>query len=48
LASVSTDQHGRWSYKHTYNFTKTYTFKAVAAATNLNASKAVTLKVAVK
>jgi hypothetical protein len=27
LASVSTDQYGRWSYKHTYNFTKTYTFK---------------------
>jgi hypothetical protein len=48
LASVSTDQYGRWSYKHTYNFSKTYTFKAVAAATNLNASKAVTLKVAVK
>ena len=48
LASVSTDQYGRWSYKHTYNFTKTYTFKAVSAATTLNASKAVTLKVAVK
>jgi hypothetical protein len=48
LASVSTDQYGRWSYKRTYNFTKTYTFKAVSAATTLNASKAVTLKVAVK
>ncbi len=48
LASVSTDQYGRWSYKHTYNFTKTYTFKAVSAATTLNASKSVTLKVAVK
>jgi len=48
LASVSTDQYGRWSYKHTYNFTKTYTFKAVSAATAVNASKAVTLKVAVK
>ena len=48
LASVSTDQYGRWSYKHAYNFTKTYTFKAVSAATTLNASKAVTLKVAVK
>ena len=33
LASVSTDQYGRWSYKHAYNFTKTYTFKAVSAAT---------------
>jgi len=48
LATVSTDQYGRWSYKHTFNFTKTYTFKAVSAATTLNASKAVTLKVAVK
>jgi hypothetical protein len=31
-----------------HNFTKTYTFKAVSAAATLNASKAVTLKVAVK
>ncbi len=48
LASVSTDQYGRWSYKHAYNFTKTYTFKAVSVATTVNASNAVTLKVAVK
>jgi hypothetical protein len=33
LASVSTDQHGRWSDKHTYNVTKTYTFRAVSTAT---------------
>ena len=39
---------GRWSYKHAYNFTKTYTFKAVSVATTVNASNAVTLKVAVK
>ena len=48
LARASTDQYGRWSYKHTYNFTKAYTFKAVSAATTLNASTAVTLNVAVK
>jgi hypothetical protein len=48
LASVATDKHGRWSYRHTYNFTKTYTFKAVSAATTRNASKAVTLRVAVR
>ncbi|GAA2743097.1 hypothetical protein GCM10009868_15550 [Terrabacter aerolatus] len=47
LAIVLTDQYGRWSFTHRYNFTRTYTFKAVSVATPFNASAAALLSVRV-
>ncbi|MEO5711641.1 MAG: proprotein convertase P-domain-containing protein [Nocardioidaceae bacterium] len=47
LGSMKTSAKGAWTYTHTYSATKKFTFKAVAAATEKNASNYRTLSVSV-
>jgi CRISPR/Cas system type I-B associated protein Csh2 (Cas7 group RAMP superfamily) len=47
LGSVKTNAKGKWAFTHTYSATKKFTFKAVAAATEKNASNYRTLTVSV-
>ncbi|CAN5572404.1 hypothetical protein BH10ACT10_BH10ACT10_00030 [soil metagenome] len=48
LGSVKTSAKGSWSYTHTYSATKKFTFKAVASATERNASNYRTMTVSVR
>jgi len=47
LATVHTGPQGTWSYRHTYPSVRTYTFRALSAATTRNAANSVTLAVPV-
>lgn len=47
LGSMKTSAKGTWTYTHTYSATRKFTFRAVAAATEKNASNYRTLSVSV-
>ena len=47
LGTVKTDSTGAWSYARTYSAARTYTFRATAAATTVNAAGSATMDVPV-